>query len=201
MGCWAHVRRKFYDAVTSHVKGADTPLQLINEMFVLEREWQTFSPRVRRRRNRLRKLLKRFWQQLEQVTALPQSRLGKAVTYALGQRNSLDQIINDGVIDWSNSASERNMKTLAIGRKNWLFSTSPRGAKSTAIWMTLIESAKANHLDPHQYLIGMLKVFPTLPTFPKKEQLAAYLPWNYQRGNTTCSKNNDDMPRQATCIA
>lgn len=69
------------------------------------------------------------------MTALPQSHLGKAVTYALGQRNRLDRIINDGVIDWSNNASERNMKTLVIGRKNWLFSTSPRGAKSTVIWM------------------------------------------------------------------
>lgn len=80
MGCWAHVRRKFYDDVKFHVKGADKLLQLINEMFALEREWQTFSPRVRRR-SHLRKLLKRFWQRLERVETLPQSRLGKAVAY------------------------------------------------------------------------------------------------------------------------
>lgn len=115
--------------------------------------------------------------------------------------NSLDRIINDGVIDWSNNASERNMKILVIGRKNWLFSTSPRGAKSTAIWMTLIESAKANHLDPHQYLIDILKIFPNLPTFPKKEQLAAYLPWNYRLSTTARRGNDGNMSRQATCVA
>ncbi|MDV0429278.1 transposase domain-containing protein [Lactiplantibacillus sp. DA1] len=72
------------------------------------------------------------------------------------------------------------MKSLVIGRKNWLFSTSTQGAKSTAIWMTFIESAKANHIDPRQYLTALLKASTILPAFPKPEELAAYLPWNYQ---------------------
>lgn len=202
MGCWAHVRRKFYDAVKSHVNGANRPLRLINQMFALEREWQHFSPRVRRRRrrSRLRKLLKRFWRGLENSEVLPQSRLGKAVTYALGQRPNLDRIINDGVIDWSNNASERNMKSMVIGRKNWLFSTSTQGADSTAIWMTLIESAKANHLDSRQYLVDILTGFPALPTFPKKEQLAAYLPWNCQN-NETEQQIITGLSRQVTTAA
>lgn len=201
MGCWAHVRRKFYDVFKSHIKGAARPLQLINDMFDLEKEWQKFSPRVRRRRrrSRLRKILKRFWRELNYTEALPQSRLGKAIDYARSQRVTLDRIINDGVIDWSNNASERNMKAFVIGRKNWLFSTSTKGADSTAIWMTIIESAKANHIDPRKYLTDLLTDFPKLPAFPKKEDLTAYLPWNYRRNIN--KKEQASMPRQEAYAA
>ncbi|MGX9222165.1 IS66 family transposase [Lactiplantibacillus plantarum] len=183
MGCWAHVRRKFYDANQSHIKGAQELLHLIDEMFARERKWQAYSPRARRRRRRscLRKILKRFWRIVDHTEVLPQSRLGKAITYAQSQRPYLDRIINDGVIDWSNNASERNMKSLVIGRKNWLFSTSTQGAESIAIWMTFIESAKANHIDPRQYLTDLLKASTVLPAFPKPEELAVYLPWNYRK--------------------
>jgi len=73
------------------------------------------------------------------------------------------------------------MKSLVIGRKNWLFSTSTQGAESIAIWMTFIESAKANHIDPRQYLTDLLKASTVLPAFPKPEELAVYLPWNYRK--------------------
>lgn len=203
MGCWAHVRRKFYDTAAAHIKGTDKILQLINQMFALEREWRRCSPRVRRRRrrSRLRKILKRFWRMVDQTEALPQSRLGKAIAYAQSQRANLDRIINDGVIDWSNNAAERNMKSLVIGRKNWLFSTSTQGANSTALWMTLIESAKANHIDPRQYLVDLLTACRTLPAFPKTEQLAAYLPWNYRRQPAVIIKTEHKQVDQAACIA
>ena len=179
-GCWAHVRRKFYDAFKSHVKDAEMPLKLLNRMFKLEREWQPLSPKARRKRRRgqLKKIVNCFWRLLQQIETLPNSRLGKAIAYAQSQKVYLNRILNNGVIDWSNNASERNMKTFVIGRKNWLFSTSTKGAKANAIWMTIVESAKANHLDPRQYIKKLLEKLPTLPAFPKKEELAAYLPWN-----------------------
>lgn len=90
------------------------------------------------------------------------------------------------------------MKTLVIGRKNWLFSTSTDGAKSTAIWMTLIESTKDNHLDSRQYLIDLLTIFPKLPVFFKKEQLVAYLPWNYIKHLGDQIIGDDDLSRQTT---
>lgn len=183
MGCWAHVRRKFYDATQSHTKGAQELLYLIDEMFTREREWQAYSPRVRWRRlhSCLRKILKLFWRIMNHTEVLPQSLFGKAITYAQSQRPYLDQIINDGVIDWSNNASERNMKSLVIGRKNWLFGTSTQGAESTAIWMTFIKSAKANHINPRQYLTDLLKASTVLPAFPKPEELAVYLSRNYRK--------------------
>ena len=193
VGCWAHVRRKFYDAANSgKTLQMSRPLELINEMFRNEREWQHISPKARckRRRCRQRKLLKRFWRYIDSADALPQSRLGKAITYARNQRVTLNRIVNIGSIDWSNNASERNMKSLVIGRKNWLFSTSQAGAKANAIWMTLIESAKANGINPSDYLACLLKNISQLPTFVKSKDLEAYLPWNCKPSLTTVKKEN-----------
>ncbi|MCV3326863.1 IS66 family transposase [Pediococcus ethanolidurans] len=186
VGCWAHVRRKFYDAAQADGNMAKSvPLNLINQMFALEQEWQHFSPRVRRRRrrSRTRKLLKRFWKWIDMAQATPKSRLGKAITYALDQRTALDRLINMGSLDWSNNASERNMKSMVIGRKNWLFSTSPAGAKATAIWLTLVESAKANQVNPQEYITYLLEELPQHPHFSNLAEIVAYLPWNYTSRN------------------
>ncbi|WP_461219260.1 IS66 family transposase [Lapidilactobacillus salsurivasis] len=194
VGCWAHVRRKFYDAAQVNGKTvASVPLTLIDEMFARERQWQHFSPRVRRRRRRsqIRKLLKRFWKWIASAQVLPKSRLGKAITYAVDQRPTLDRLINIGMMDWSNNASERNMKRLVIGRKNWLFSTSPAGARSTAIWLTLIESAKANGIDPRAYITYLLKELPQQPDFADPAQLAVYLPWHYPGARHQNKKTTD----------
>lgn len=183
-GCWAHVRRKFVDDYRDHGStDKSIPLQLLDQMFTMERAWQHLSPKARRRRRRsqLRKVVRHFWQWIDHYDGLSKSSLGKAVAYASHQRDSLNLILNDGLVDWSNNAAERSMKSMVIGRKNWLFSTSTDGAKSTAAWMTIVESAKANHIDPREYLTYLLTEFPKLPTFPKEEQLAAYLPWNFKK--------------------
>ena len=78
-------------------------------------------------------------------------------------------------MDRSNNASERNMKRLVSGQKNWLFSTSPAGARSTAIWLTLIESAKANGIDPRAYITYLLKELPQQPDFSKSRSLVVFL--------------------------
>lgn len=159
-------------------------------MFRLEKTWQHLAPRVRRRRRRskIRPLLKQFWQWVDHYDGLAKSRLGKAVTYAADQRMYLSRIVNDGTMDWSNNTAERTMKSLVIGRKNWLFSTSPEGARSTAIWMTIVDSAKANHIDPTKYIEYILLGVAQLPTFPKKEQLASYLPWNFKESDLEAVK-------------
>ena len=182
IGCFAHVRRKFYDA--ANIKGKvqiSRPLKLLDKMFALEREWQHLSPRSRKRRRRgqLRGLLNKFWRWIDQADELPKSQLGKAITYAQNQRATLNKIIEHGEFDFSNNAAERSMKSLVIGRKNWLFSTSPAGAEATAIWMTLIESAKASGINPRDYILYLLENIPQLPEFAKKSELAVYLPWNF----------------------
>lgn len=183
IGCWAHVRRKFYDAANaSDFFKPSKGLNLINRMFTEEKEWRHFSAEERLyvRQQKLTPIINEFWKWCDSIDVLPKERLGKALVYAQGQRAALNRVLLYGEVDLSNNASERNMKTYVIGRKNWLFSTSPKGAEANAIWLTLIESAKANRLDPLEYIECLLSKLPQLPTFTKSEELIAYLPWNYQ---------------------
>ncbi|WP_082397845.1 transposase domain-containing protein [Lacticaseibacillus camelliae] len=72
------------------------------------------------------------------------------------------------------------MRAFVIGRKNWLFATSPKGAEANAIWMTIVETAKANGLDPGRYIEDLLEWIPQLPAFVRPGQLKGYLPWNIE---------------------
>lgn len=185
VGCWAHVRRKFFadaDKDKEHFQETEG-LRLINEMFMLEREWKDLSAgeRYLMRQSKLKLVIERFWMWCDQTESLPKSLLGKALAYAQGQRAALNRVLDYGEIDLSNNASERNMKSLVIGRKNWLFSTSTDGAQANAIWMTILETAKSNGLDPRQYIQTLLENIPQLPEFAKAEELEAYLPWNLEQ--------------------
>lgn len=124
--------------------------------------------------------VKEFWDWCEATNPYGNNRLSKAINYALDQRTALDQVLKYGEIDFTNNAAERDVKRFVIGRKNWLFSTSPGGAKANAIWMTLIQSAEANGINGRDYLEYLLNTMSQLPTFAKEVQLEACLPWNYQ---------------------
>lgn len=178
VGCWAHVRRKFFDDF-KNTKQMTPVLKLLNQMFAFERDWASLDSvsRLNKRQQELKPLIKRFWQWCDQADALPKDRLGKALAYAQGQRAALNRVLDYGEIDLSNNASERNMKSYVIGRKNWLFSTSPKGAEANAIWMTIVETARANGVDPRDYITQLLEIVSQLPTFAKAESLEACLPW------------------------
>ena len=183
VGCWAHVRRKFYDDANldkDHFKPS-IGLELINRMMKLERKWQTSSStdRFEARQKFLKPMINKFWQWCDRANVLPKTRLGKAISYAQGQRAALNRVLLYGEIDFTNNASERNMKSYVIGRKNWLFSTSPKGAEANAIWMSLIQTAKANRVNVREYIEFLLDKVSQLPTFVKDTELEAYLPWNY----------------------
>ena len=83
----------------------------------------------------------------------------------------------DGKLVLSNNHAERAIKTLVIGRKNWLFSQSFEGAQTSAIILSLIETAKRNNLDPEKYIEYLLDKLPNEETLTDKEKLSAYLPW------------------------
>ncbi|MFW4411600.1 IS66 family transposase [Lactiplantibacillus argentoratensis] len=180
-GCWAHVRRKFFDdAKKSGTLHETVPLKLLNQMFALEKSWTSLDAKVRRQQRdaHLRPVIDEFWSWCDAADIPLKSTLGKAVTYAQNQRRSLNRVLEYGELELSNNAAERAMKTFVIGRKNWLFATSPAGADANAIWMTLIETAKANGLDPRAYIRLLLEQLSQLPEFPTEEQLEACLPWN-----------------------
>ena len=85
--------------------------------------------------------------------------------------------LKDWHCDISNNTAENGIRPFTIGRKNWLFSNSPKGAKASAIVYSLVETAKANNLDPERYLQYLFEQLPNTPDLKNKETLNQYLPW------------------------
>lgn len=184
VGCWAHVRRKFMEAVPSTTKGKSLSKQGVhycNKTFTLESSWENLSneERYQRRQRELKPLFEEFfdWCRNNQPLVLPGSKLGKAVAYALNHEETFKNVLLDGKLVLSNNQAERAIKTLVIGRKNWLFSQSFEGAQTSAIILSLIETAKRNNLDPEKYIEYLLDKLPNEETLTDKERLSAYLPW------------------------
>lgn len=106
---------------------------------------------------------------------LPKSLLGKAISYALDQWYAVCRYVEDGRLAIDNNISEREIKAFVIGRKNWLFADSVDGAYANAVMYSLVQTAKANGMDPYQYLRHVFERMPYLQTSKEVESL---LPWN-----------------------
>jgi transposase len=183
VGCFAHVRRKFYDALPTNYTDTNYSTQAvvkIDELFELEREWRPLSKeeRLEKRQEILKPKLNEFFEWIGDIDALPKTALGKAIEYALKFQQHFLTVLEDGRLELSNNRAERAVKTLVMGRKNWLFSTSFEGAKSTATILSILETAKANGLNSRQYMQYLLEELPQLTTTKNPERLEAYLPWH-----------------------
>ncbi|WP_444932153.1 IS66 family transposase [Microbulbifer sp. SSSA002] len=194
LGCWAHARRKFVEAqkVASgskkKAKGsskqkipskADIALNYIGHLYGIERKAQgcTADERYRLRQTQSLEVLEklRSWLDKIQPKVLPKSILGKALSYLDKNWQKLCSYTEDGCLSIDNNAAENAIRPFVIGRKNWLFSATPKGAKASATLYSLIETAKANGLEPYSYLA---KVFAELPKAQSLEEIEALLPWN-----------------------
>ncbi|MGL4521590.1 MAG: IS66 family transposase, partial [Bacilli bacterium] len=144
VGCWAHARRKFDEAQKASPKeskgkitAATEGLDFCNKLYIIERKLKicTFEERKKVRQEKSAPILEEFhtWLLQKSTTMLPKSALGKAITYCLNQWAHLNTYLLDGRLEIDNNRSERSIKNTVIGRKNWLFSTSPKGAYSSAI--------------------------------------------------------------------
>ena len=189
VGCWAHARRKFLDAI--HVlpaperkKGgtaAHKGLDFCNQLFAIERDLHDVTPEQRlagrEQRSRVVLALFRVWLDQMSVSALPKSKLGEAITYCLHQWRKLNAFLQDGRLELDNNRSERAIKPFVIGRKNWLFANTPGGARSSALLYSLVETAKENGLNPLTYLTYL---FERLPNINLKDPNAVdeLLPWS-----------------------
>lgn len=109
---------------------------------------------------------------------MPGSKLGKAFTYAFNQKDGLMHYLLDGNCAISNNLAENSIRPFAIGRKNWLFSGSPKGAKASAGVYSLIETAKANGLNPTKYIQFILSDIPGSLFMQHPELLEDYMPWD-----------------------
>lgn len=116
---------------------------------------------------------------LEKATQTPpKGLLGKAITYALNQWDRLVGYLADGRLSPDNNAAENAIRPFVIGRKNWLFGGTPEGAAASALFYSLIETAKANMLEPFAYLRF---IFEKLPTATTLDDYEALLPWNVKK--------------------
>ena len=129
-------------------------LDFCSRLFELEREYEHLTPeeRHKKRAEQSKPVSEAFFTWASSVCALPKSALGKALHYALEQRPYLETFYLDGRLELSNNRAERSIKPFVIGRKNWLFCCTPKGAKSSSIIYSIIETAKENRLRPFEYL-------------------------------------------------
>ncbi len=185
--CYTHLRRAFVDALPKdiHNSEASKPAEAIlrlNQLFNIESELEAFPPDQKKKERLIREkpLLEAFWSWAEKsaIGELPKSKLSKAFHYALNNREGFWNYLEDGNCSISNSLAENCIRPFVIGRKNWLFSGSPKGAEASAGIYTLVETAKANGLAPMKYIKYILSDMPGSAFLEHPEYLDDYLPWN-----------------------
>lgn len=188
VGCIAHARRKFKDALKALPAGTPTigstaqeGLDYINKLFVIESKLSDEAPdkRHKLRQEQSKPVLDAFsaWLLSKKKQVLPKSSLGQAITYCLNQWDKLVVYLQDGRLEISNNRGERAIKPFVIGRKNWLFNNSPKGATASAIIYSVIETAKANNLSPFQYLQYLFEKLPNIDV-EDTDQIDQLLPWS-----------------------
>ena len=169
LGCWAHARRKFDEAVHAIPGKNKTGAPVEGEayctrLFAIEKELAELTPEERyKARLELEKPVLdalEAWANTKSVA--PKSKLGEAMTYLKNQWPNLIAFLQDGRLEISNNRAERSIKPFVMGRKNFLFANTPSGAKAAAIVYSLIETAKENALDPYRYLCYVLQTAPRL---------------------------------------
>lgn len=188
VGCFAHARRKFTDALkampdkTSRTSStAQEGLDYCNQLFSIEKQLQemTAEERYTLRLEQSKPVLDAFqvWLKMKKKQVLPKSALGQAIGYCLNQWDKLSNFLLDGRLEISNNRGERAIKPFVIGRKNFLFSNTPKGATASAIIYSVIETAKANMLSPFHYLTYLFEKLPNID-LNNTAQLDALLPWS-----------------------
>jgi transposase len=186
-GCWAHARRYFKDAqkVSGNEHGhAHQALAFIGQLYRIERGLRdhqaTPEEKHEARQQHSAPVIAAFRDWLETLAGqvLPKSALGKAVHYTLGQWTKLACFLDHGEIPLDNNRVENAIRPFVIGRRNWLFSDTPRGADASARLYSLVETAKVNGIEPHAYLTH---VFAELPKATTVDDFEALLPWNVKR--------------------
>ena len=181
-GCWAHMRRKWLEAMP---KGANLEnsfatrgFDFCDRLFALEREFEKLTDDERRaQRQRLSKpLVDEYYAWLETIFR-PTGKLKDAVRYAVNQRAYLCAFLDHGEIEISNNQVENAIRPIVVGRKNWLFCDTQAGARASVIVFTVLETAKANGLNPEAYLNHLLSVLPERFAADPQASVDDLMPW------------------------
>lgn len=173
--CWAHARRSFADAVKAADKKdpsvvrqsiAYQALQRISEFYNADTELKQLSAseRLQKRQKEIRPLVDDFFawakQQIMSGTVPPKSETGKGLAYVINQEKYLRVFLDDGEVPIDNSASERAIRTFCLGKKNWMFHNTAKGANASAMVYSISETAKLNDLKPYHYFKYLLTELP-----------------------------------------
>ncbi len=184
IGCMAHARRKYSDALKSltskesaQKSKAATAIKFIKRLYAIETELKGQPADYRHdvRQERSIPILAEFKDWLDSQVVLPKSPLGKAINYTCNQWHKLIRYCHDGRLEIDNNQDERAIRPLAIGRRNWLFADTPKGAHTNARFYSLIETCKLHGHEPYAYLKYIFKELPSAGTV---EHYEALLPWN-----------------------
>jgi len=179
VACWAHARRKFHEIHVLHASPTTTQaLERIGALYAIEEQIRGKPADLRRevRQTRAKPMLDEFekWMEKALRSLSPKSETAGAIRYALSRWRALTRYVGDGHLEIDNSAAERALRAVALGRKNYLFAGSDAGGERAAAFYSLIGSAKLNGLDPELYLRTVLARIADHPI----KQIAELLPWN-----------------------
>jgi len=182
-GCWAHARRKFIEIVkVSKGQGcAPEAVEYIRQLYLVEDETRQGNLNIDQarelRQSKSKPIMDKFriWLDQKAMESPPTSPLGSAVRYALGEWEKLQTYLDDGRVPIDNNMTENAIRPFVLGKKNWLFSACPAGADASAFLYGLIETAKANGLEPYWYLNFLFEKF---PLSKGEDDYRALLPYN-----------------------
>lgn len=187
VGCWAHARRKYNDALKAESKNkgrAHTAISFISQLYKLETQAKNkkLSPQARYqlRQEKALPILLQFKAWLDEASdkVTTESYIGKAIKYNLNQWPKLIRYIEDGQLGIDNNITERDIRPFTTGRKNWLFSKSVNGAQASATLYSIVMTCRANDINPYYYFLHLFKVLPNREA--GDDNFTDLMPWNVQ---------------------
>lgn len=191
--CWAHLRRYFVEAVPKgkeldYSNPAAQGVQYCNKLFEYERQSKekghTFGQRKEYRLQKETPVLNAFWEWVSQQSPKKGTRFEKAVNYAQNHKEQFMTYLADGRCSFSNNLSENSIRPFTVGRRNWLFSDTPKGADASAAVYTMVEMARAHKLNIYKYLNYLLERLPR--TAMSDKEMSKLVPWS-ETVQATCS--------------
>jgi len=189
LGCMAHARRKFHDALKALPKGnqkkpgmVQMAISKIAKLYAIEKQIKRLNAEQRYliRQEKSKPLLDDFkkWCDDKVSKTTKDSKLGIAIRYVINQWKYLTVYLEDGNLQIDNNTAEQRIKPFVIGRKNWVMNQNPRGADASAILYSIVQTAKANNLEPFAFLMHILTELPKLGRHYDNEALDQFMPWN-----------------------
>lgn len=189
LGCWVHCRRHFYEAKDSDPARAHAVMARIRQLYAVEAEArqsiaeqelnaaaaETLRLQLRQEKSLPVMAALRQWLEAEQPKVLPKSLIGQAIAYALRHYQALTRYLDDGFLDIDNNIAERTLRHIAVGRKNWLFAGSARGAETAATLFSVTSSCHRHGVDVFAYLHDILQRL-ACAAQPTADLLRSWLP-------------------------